>query len=70
MIASFCSSGNDTRRTAQRLWGIRVRHALQTAYEASGIRRTVLHATEPGYPLYLGLGYHPTAKFMGCKLQS
>jgi GNAT superfamily N-acetyltransferase len=47
-----------------------VRHALQRAYEASGIRRTVLHATEAGYPLYLRLGYHPTAKFMGCMLQS
>jgi GNAT superfamily N-acetyltransferase len=45
-----------------------VRHALQTAHEATGIRRTVLHATEAGYPLYLRLGYHPTAKFMGCML--
>ena len=47
-----------------------VRLALQTAYEATGIRRTVLHATEAGYPLYLRLGYHPTAKFMGCMLGS
>jgi GNAT superfamily N-acetyltransferase len=47
-----------------------VRHALQTAHEATGIRRTVLHATEPGYPLYLRLGYHPTVKFMGCMLES
>jgi GNAT superfamily N-acetyltransferase len=47
-----------------------VRQALQTAYEATGIRRTVLHATEAGYPLYLRLGYHPTAKFMGCMLHS
>jgi GNAT superfamily N-acetyltransferase len=46
-----------------------VRHALQTAYEATGIRRTVLHATEAGYPLYLRLGYHPTGKFMGCMLK-
>jgi len=45
-----------------------VRHALQRAYEATGIRRTVLHATEDGYPLYLRLGYHPTVKFMGCML--
>jgi GNAT superfamily N-acetyltransferase len=43
-----------------------VRHALQTAHEATGINRTVLHATEAGYPLYFRLGYHPTAKFMGC----
>jgi GNAT superfamily N-acetyltransferase len=45
-----------------------VRHALQTAHEATGIRRTVLHATEAGYPVYLRLGYHPNAKFMGCVL--
>jgi hypothetical protein len=45
-----------------------VRHALQTAYEATGISRTVLHATEAGYPLYLRLGYSPTVKFMGCML--
>jgi ribosomal protein S18 acetylase RimI-like enzyme len=47
-----------------------VRHALQTAHEATDIRRTVLHATEAGYPLYLRLGYHPTVKFMGCTLGS
>jgi GNAT superfamily N-acetyltransferase len=47
-----------------------VRHALQTAHEATGIRRTVLHATGAGYPLYLHLGYRPTAKFMGCVLGS
>jgi GNAT superfamily N-acetyltransferase len=41
-----------------------VRHALQTAHEATGIRRTVLHATESGYPVYLRLGYHPTVKLL------
>lgn len=46
-----------------------VRHALNAAYEATGIRRSVLHATEPGYPVYLRLGYHPTGKFMGCMLE-
>jgi GNAT superfamily N-acetyltransferase len=45
-----------------------VRHALQTAHEATGIRRTVLHATEAGYPLYLRLGYRPTGRFVGCML--
>lgn len=45
-----------------------VRHALNAAYEATGIKRTVLHATEAGYPVYLRLGYHPTGKFMGCML--
>jgi len=43
-----------------------VRHALQTGHEATGVRRTVLHATESGYPIYRRLGYHPTVKFMGC----
>jgi GNAT superfamily N-acetyltransferase len=43
-----------------------VRHALQTAYEATGIRRTVLHATDAGFPIYSRLGYHATAKFVGC----
>jgi GNAT superfamily N-acetyltransferase len=44
------------------------RHALQTAHQATGIRRSVLHATEAGYPVYLRLGYHPAVKFMGCIL--
>jgi GNAT superfamily N-acetyltransferase len=47
-----------------------VRHALQRAHEATGIRRSVLHATDLGYPVYLRLGYHPTVKFMGCMLGS
>jgi ribosomal protein S18 acetylase RimI-like enzyme len=46
-----------------------VRYALQAAHVATGIRRTVLHATQAGYQLYLRLGYHPTGKFMGCMLE-
>lgn len=46
-----------------------VRHALQTAHEATGIGRTVLHGTEDGSPIYLRLGYRPTEKFMGCMLK-
>ncbi len=42
-----------------------IRRALNTAYEATGIRRTVLHATDAGYPVYLHMGYHPTGKFVG-----
>lgn len=42
-----------------------IRHALNTAYEATGIRRTVLHASDSGSPVYLRMGYRPTAKFMG-----
>jgi GNAT superfamily N-acetyltransferase len=45
-----------------------VRHALQAAHKATGISRTVLHATEAGYPLYLQLGYRPSVKFVGCTL--
>jgi len=47
-----------------------VRHALNAACQATGIRRSVLHATEAGYPVYLRLGYHPTGKFIGCMLKS
>ena len=47
-----------------------MRHALQTAHKVTGIRRTVLHATELGYSVYVRLGYHPTVKFMGCMLES
>ena len=47
-----------------------VRHALQTAHQATGITRTVLHATEAGYPIYLRMGYHPTVKFLGSTLQT
>jgi hypothetical protein len=46
-----------------------VRHALNTAYEATGIKRSVLHATGAGYSVYVRLGYHPTAKFMGYILE-
>jgi hypothetical protein len=45
-------------------------NALHTAYEETGIRGTVLHAAEPGYPVYLRLGHHPTVKSMGCMLGS
>jgi GNAT superfamily N-acetyltransferase len=47
-----------------------VRHALNTAYEANGINRSVLHATEAGYPVYMRLGYHRTSKFMGYMLKN
>lgn len=35
-----------------------VRHALQAAYEATGLRRTILHATDAGFPVYRRVGYH------------
>lgn len=40
-----------------------VRHSLQTAHEATGLRRTILHATEDGKPVYTRLGYRPVGKF-------
>jgi predicted acetyltransferase len=43
-----------------------IRRALNATYEATGIKRTVLHAIDAGYPLYHSLGYHPTGKFLGC----
>jgi GNAT superfamily N-acetyltransferase len=46
-----------------------VRYALQKAHEITGLQRTVLHATETGYPIYSRLGYHPTAKVLLCTLQ-
>jgi len=41
-----------------------LRHALQVAYEATGMSRTVLHATEDGLPVYKKMGYHTTCKFL------
>lgn len=42
-----------------------IRRALNTAYERTGIRKTVLHATNAGYPVYERMGYRSTAKFTG-----
>jgi ribosomal protein S18 acetylase RimI-like enzyme len=47
-----------------------VRYALQRAHEATGIHRTVLHATRDGYPLYKRLGYQDTELFMGYALKA
>ena len=44
-----------------------VRHALQTAHEATGLKRTILHATGAGFPVYKRVGYHPTARLMTYK---
>ena len=40
-----------------------VRHSLQAAHEATGLRRTTLHATEDGRPVYTRLGYRPVGDF-------
>jgi GNAT superfamily N-acetyltransferase len=44
-----------------------VRHALQTAHKATGLKRTILHATDAGFPVYRRVGYHQTAKLMAYK---
>jgi GNAT superfamily N-acetyltransferase len=44
-----------------------VRHALQTAHEATGLKRTILHATDAGFPVYTRVGYHRTATIMTYK---
>jgi ribosomal protein S18 acetylase RimI-like enzyme len=40
-----------------------MRHSLARATAATGIRRTVLHATPAGAPLYASMGYHVTGRF-------
>jgi len=40
-----------------------IRHSLQKAHDATGLSRTVLHATEAGLPVYKRLGYHTVADF-------
>jgi len=42
-----------------------VRHTLQRAHEATGLTRTILHATQAGYSLYDRLGYREVAHFTG-----
>lgn len=42
-----------------------MRHSLAGAREATGLERTVLHATPAGRPLYLDMGYRPVAEFLG-----
>lgn len=44
-----------------------VRHALRRAHEATGLTRTILHATDVGRPLYRRLGYHDTARIVAYK---
>jgi len=40
-----------------------LRHTLEDASRASGITRTVLHASRAGYPIYERMGYRPVAEF-------
>jgi ribosomal protein S18 acetylase RimI-like enzyme len=43
-----------------------LRHSLETAARISGLSRTVLHATELGYPVYQAMGYRQVATFHVC----
>lgn len=45
-----------------------VRRALEAAYEATGLRRTSLHATRAGFPVYERVGYRPVTRFIAYKL--
>jgi GNAT superfamily N-acetyltransferase len=40
-----------------------VRHALHAAYEATGLKRSSLHATDAGFPVYQRVGYHYATRF-------
>jgi len=42
-----------------------MRHSLGLAFAATGLERTVLHASKAGLPLYQEMGYHPVAMFQG-----
>ncbi|HVJ53303.1 MAG TPA: GNAT family N-acetyltransferase [Aliidongia sp.] len=59
-----------TKPTAQRKgYGeATVRYALQAAHEATGLSRTLLHATDAGFPVYRRIGYHFTTKFLTYRL--
>ncbi len=46
-----------------------VRHALQAAHEATGLTRTVLHATDAGLPVYRRVGYRTTCKILAYRLR-
>ncbi|MFC0399863.1 GNAT family N-acetyltransferase [Paraburkholderia rhizosphaerae] len=55
-----------TRPHAQRKgYGLAtVRHALQQAWQATGLTRAVLHASPAGLPVYLRAGFHRTTRFL------
>lgn len=42
-----------------------IRHALRVASEATGHRKTCLHATQAGYPVYERMGYTPVTRIVG-----
>ena len=42
-----------------------MRHSLAEASRATGLSRTVLHASQAGYPIYAAMGYQPTGAVAG-----
>jgi GNAT superfamily N-acetyltransferase len=42
-----------------------MRHSLAEAARATGLQRSLLHATDAGRPVYLRMGYRDTARFIG-----
>ena len=38
-----------------------MRHSLAESTRATGLSRTVLHASQAGYPIYAAMGYRPTS---------
>jgi len=47
-----------------------VRQALQAGHEATGLARTILHATDAGFPVYKRVGYYKTGSILAYKLAS
>lgn len=45
-----------------------VRRALQAGHEATGLTRTILHATDAGFPVYKRIGYYKTGSILAYKL--
>jgi hypothetical protein len=45
-----------------------VRKALYEGYRATGLKRTVLHASDAGFPVYERLGYRAVANIRLYKL--
>ena len=45
-----------------------VRQALQAGHEATALTRTILHATDAGFPVYKRVGYYKTASILAYKL--
>ncbi len=61
LYAGWVATHPDARR--QGYAEAAMRHSLHEASRASGLSRTVLHASELGYPIYKAMGYREVAFF-------